>query len=287
MTLTMAFSITIAMAVIETVGGILSNSLALLGDAGHMFMDSFALGLSLFAFEVAQKLATPSRTYGYRRAEILAALVNGIVLILVAIYIFYEAYSRFIKMPEIRGSLMLIVALVGFFVNLIVLSLLKKVGHDNLNIKGAFLHVLGDTMSSIGVIIAALAISFTGVKLVDPLMSLIIGGIILRGAIGLVTESGRVLLEATPKGINVIDIINETKKIEGVRDLHDLHVWTITSGLHAMSGHLLIEDQMVSKASEILAKVSEILRKKFGIAHVTIQVECEKCEDPFICKLEA
>jgi len=182
---------------------------------------------------------------------------------------------------------MLIVALVGFFVNLIVLSLLKKVGHDNLNIKGAFLHVLGDTMSSIGVIIAALAISFTGVKLVDPLMSLIIGGIILRGAIGLVTESGRVLLEATPKGINVIDIINETKKIEGVRDLHDLHVWTITSGLHAMSGHLLIEDQMVSKASEILAKVSEILRKKFGIAHVTIQVECEKCEDPFICKLEA
>jgi cobalt-zinc-cadmium efflux system protein len=287
MTLTMAFSITIAMAVIETVGGILSNSLALLGDAGHMFMDSFALGLSLFAFEVAQKPATPSRTYGYRRAEILAALVNGIVLILVAIYIFYEAYSRFIKMPEIRGSLMLIVALVGFFVNLIVLSLLKKVGHDNLNIKGAFLHVLGDTMSSIGVIIAALAISFTGVKLVDPLMSLIIGGIILRGAIGLVTESGRVLLEATPKGINVIDIINETKKIEGVRDLHDLHVWTITSGLHAMSGHLLIEDQMVSKASEILAKVSEILRKKFGIAHVTIQVECEKCEDPFICKLEA
>ncbi|KUO42934.1 MAG: hypothetical protein APU95_01000 [Hadesarchaea archaeon YNP_N21] len=287
MTLTMAFCITIAMAVIETVGGILSNSLALLGDAGHMFMDSFALGLSLFAFEVAQKPATPSRTYGYRRAEILAALVNGIVLILVAIYIFYEAYSRFIKMPEIRGSLMLIVALVGFFVNLIVLSLLKKVGHDNLNIKGAFLHVLGDTMSSIGVIIAALAISFTGVKLVDPLMSLIIGGIILRGAIGLVTESGRVLLEATPKGINVIDIINETKKIEGVRDLHDLHVWTITSGLHAMSGHLLIEDQMVSKASEILAKVSEILRKKFGIAHVTIQVECEKCEDPFICKLEA
>lgn len=283
----MAFSITIAMAVIETVGGILSNSLALIGDAGHMFMDSFALGLSLFAFEVAQKPATPSRTYGYRRAEILAALVNGIVLILVAIYIFYEAYSRFIKMPEIRGSLMLIVALVGFFVNLIVLSLLKKVGHDNLNIKGAFLHVLGDTMSSIGVIIAALAISFTGVKLVDPLMSLIIGGIILRGAIGLVTESGRVLLEATPKGINVIDIINETKKIEGVRDLHDLHVWTITSGLHAMSGHLLIEDQMVSKASEILAKVSEILRKKFGIAHVTIQVECEKCEDPFICKLEA
>jgi cobalt-zinc-cadmium efflux system protein len=287
MTLTMAFCITIAMAVIETVGGILSNSLALLGDAGHMFMDSFALGLSLFAFEVAQKPATPSRTYGYRRAEILAALVNGIVLILVAIYIFYEAYSRFIKMPEIRGSLMLIVALVGFFVNLIVLSLLKKVGHDNLNIKGAFLHVLGDTMSSIGVIIAALAISFTGVKLVDPLMSLIIGGIILRGAIGLVTESGRVLLEATPKGINVIDIINETKKIEGVRDLHDLHVWTITSDLHAMSGHLLIEDQMVSKASEILAKVSEILRKKFGIAHVTIQVECEKCEDPFICKLEA
>lgn len=279
------FSITIGMTVAEVIGGVLSNSLALIGDAGHMFMDSLALGMSMLALKLAQRPATKHKTYGYYRLEILAALANGILLILVSLYIFYEAYLRFTGVPEVKGPLMLAVAAVGLAVNMAALFLLRKVRTQNLNVKGAFMHVLGDTVSSVGVIAAALVISFTGAYVMDPLAGLLIGGIILRGAIGLIAESGGVLLEAVPEGVDVDDVVKEIKKVEGVRSVHDLHLWAISSGINAMSGHVVIEDQMVSRAGEVLGKVTMSLKEKFSIVHTTIQLECKTCKGPFVCSI--
>lgn len=285
--LSVAILITVTVMMVEVVGGVLSNSLALLSDAGHMFTHFIALGLALLAIRMARRPATLTKTYGYYRAEILAALANGIILIFLALYIFYEAYLRYFQPPEVRGPIMLGVAIVGLGANLAVLLVLGRTRSESINIRGALLHVLSDTLSSVGVIIAGVIIMFTSVYVVDPLVGFLIGAMILIWAIGLIREAGGVLLEAVPKHIDVREITREVKKVKGVRDLHDLHVWTITSGMYAMSGHLLIEDQMVSKAAEILNEVNGILRQKFGIAHTTIQLECEKCEGPFICRLGA
>jgi cobalt-zinc-cadmium efflux system protein len=285
--LSVAILITATVMAVEAVGGILSNSLALLSDAGHMFTHFIALGLALLAVRMARRPATRTKTYGYYRAEILVALANGIILVFLALYIFYEAHLRFLQPPEVRGPMMLGVAIVGLGANLVVLLALKRTGSESINIRSAFMHVLSDTLSSVGVIIAGLIIIFTGTYVADPLVSVLIGAMILIWAIGLIREAGSILLEAVPKHIDVREITSEVKKVKGVRDLHDLHVWTITSGMHAMSGHLLIEDQMVSKAAEILNEVNELLRLKFGIAHTTLQLECEKCEGPFVCRLES
>ncbi len=283
--LSVAILITAIVMVVEVVGGFLSNSLALLSDAGHMFTHLIALGLALLAIRVARRPATRTKTYGYYRAEILAALANGIILVFLTIYIFYEAYLRYLQPPEVRAPIMFGVAIVGLGANLAVLLALRRTRSESINIRSALLHVLSDTLSSVGVIIAGIVIMFTSVYVVDSLVSFLIGAMILIWAIGLIREAGGVLLEAVPKHIDVREIIREIKKVKGVRDLHDLHVWTITSGIHAMSGHLLIEDQMISKAAEILDEANKLLRLKFGIAHITIQLECEKCEGPFICRL--
>lgn len=285
--LSIAILITATVMVVEVVGGILSNSLALLSDAGHMFAHFIALGLALLAIRVARRPATRTKTYGYYRAEILAALANGIILVFLALYIFYEAYLRFLQAPEVRGQIMFGVAIVGLGANLAVLLALRRTRSESINIRSAFLHVLSDTLSSVGVITAGIVIMFTGAYVVDPLVGFLIGTMILIWAVGLIREAGGVLLEAVPKHIDVRKITRDVKKVKGVRDLHDLHVWTITSGIHAMSGHLLIEDQMVSKAEEILNEVNRLLRLKFGIAHTTLQLECEKCKGPFVCRLES
>lgn len=284
--LSIAILITATVMVVEVVGGILSNSLALLSDAGHMFTHFIALGLALLAIRVARRPATRTKTYGYYRAEILAALANGIILLFLSLYIFYEAYLRFLQPPEVEGPIMLGVAIVGLGANFAVLLALRRTRSESINIRGAFLHVLSDTLSSVGVITAGVIIIFAGIYVVDPLVGFLIGAMVLIWALGLIREAGGVLLEAAPKHIDVREITREVKKVKGVRDLHDLHVWTITSGMHAMSGHLLIEDQMVSKAVEILDEVNELLRLKFGIAHTTLQLECEKCKSPFVCRLE-
>lgn len=280
--LLIAILITTTVMVVEIVGGILSNSLALLSDAGHMFTHFIALGLALLAIRVARRPATRTKTYGYYRAEILAALANGIILVFLALYIFYAAYLRFLHPPEVWAPMMFGVAIVGLGANLAVLIALRKTKSESINIRSAFLHVLSDTLSSIGVIIAGITIMFTGAYVVDSLVGFLIGALILIWAIGLVKEVSSILLEAVPKHIDVREITREVKKVKGVRELHDLHVWTIASGMHAMSGHLLIEDQMVSKAAEILDEVNTLLRREFGIAHTTLQLECESCESPFI-----
>jgi len=197
--------IIVVIMVAEVIGGILSNSLALLGDAGHMLVDALALGMSLFAIRIARRPATATKTYGYYRVEIMAALANGIALALVAAYIFYEAYHRFLDPPTVQTTLMLVVATIGLIANLIGIQLLRGVSHGSLNIKAAFWHILGDTLSSVGVIVAGIIISITGWGVVDPIIAVFIGSIILWGAVRLVRESVDILLEAVPKHIKWIE----------------------------------------------------------------------------------
>jgi len=286
--LKIVLAIVLVVMVAEVIGGILSGSLALLSDAGHMLVDALALGLSLFALTIARRPATATRTYGYHRVEIMAALANGVTLVLVALYIFYEAYQRFLEPPQIQAPLMLLVAAIGLVANLAGILLLRKVSQANLNIRAAFLHIAGDTISSVGVIIGGVIIMFTGWYVVDPIIAVIIGGIILWGAARLVMESTDILLEAVPKHIQAEKVIATLKNIPGVDEVHDLHIWTITSGIHALSAHLLIEDQMVSKSAEIVETVNHDLAHNFSIAHTTLQLECEKCEscpDGIICEI--
>lgn len=283
--LKIALTIVLVIMVFEVIGGILSNSLALLGDAGHMLVDALALGLALFAVTIARRPATPTKTYGYHRVEIMAALANGTVLLLVSVYIFYEAYQRFLEPPLINTPLMIGVAVIGLAANLTGILLLRRASRRSLNIKAAFWHIVGDTISSVGVIAAGIIISVTGWRIVDPLIAIFIGGIILWGAVRLVSESVDILMEAVPKHIQVDKVIEIIKNVPGVEDVHDIHIWTLTSDIHALSAHLLIEDQRVSKSAEIVEAVNRNLGRHFNITHTTLQLECESCPTGLICDI--
>ena len=277
--------IVIGIMVAEVIGGILSDSLALLSDAGHMLIDALALGLSWSAIRIAQRPATLRKTFGYHRAEVLAALINGSVLIVLAILIFYEAYQRFLEPPEVRAPLMLAVAIIGLAANAAGVVLLRKARHKSINIKAAFWHVLGDAISSVGVIIAAVVILLSGSSIADPIVAVITGGIMIWGAIQLVTESVNVLLEGVPRHIVTADVIESIRGITGVNDIHDIHIWTITTNVHALSAHLLIDDQMVSQSATIVAAVKDLLEQKYGISHTTLQLECVNCATGIVCSL--
>ena len=269
----------------EIIGGVFSNSLALLSDAGHMLTDALALGLSLFAMNLARRPATSTKTFGYHRAEIMAALANGTVLILISIFIFYEAYRRFLEESAVKSPLMLIVAGIGLAANLTGLYLLRKGSRKSINIKAAFWHVIGDTMSSVGVIIAGVIIYFTGWYIADPILAVVIGFVILGGAVRIVKESVDILLESVPQHVEIEKVTAAVKSIPGVEDLHDIHIWTITSGIYALSAHVSITDQTVSQSCDIVTKVNEILAENFNITHTTLQLECESCPTGIICNL--
>jgi len=277
--------IVLAVMVAEIIGGILSGSLALLGDAGHMLVDALALGLALFAITIARRPATATKTYGYHRVEIMAALANGTILILVSLYIFYEAYQRFLEPPLVQAPLMLLVASIGLIANLTGILVLRKASHGNLNIRAAFWHVAGDTISSVGVIIGGVIIAVAGWYIVDPIIAVLIGGIILWGAVRIVRESADILLEAAPKHIEVDKVIETIKSVSGVEDVHDIHIWTITSGIYALSTHLVIEDQTVSRSAEIVTTVNQELARHFNITHTTLQLECETCPTGLVCEI--
>jgi len=283
--LLVALSITGLMTIVELAGGLISNSLALIGDAGHMFTDTLALGLSLFALNLAKRPASQTKTYGYYRAEILAALINGTILVLVSAYIFYEAYHRFVEPPEVRGGLMLIVAAIGLAANVVGISVLRTASGKNLNVRGALLHMWSDTLSSVGVIAAGVIILLTGRTIADPIISIVIGILILRGAGGLVWEAINILLEAVPKHLDIGKISDAIRNIKGIKDVHDVHLWAITSGMYAMSCHLLIEDQVVSNCTQIVDEVNHTLSSKFGISHSTVQLECKECENSPVCHI--
>jgi cobalt-zinc-cadmium efflux system protein len=286
--LVIALSIVIVMMIVEVVGGLLSNSLALIGDAGHMFVDALALSLSLFALTLARRPATATRTYGFHRVEIMAALVNGAILAVVAAFIFYKAYQRFQNPPEIHSGLMLVVAILGLLANLAGILLLRRHRHVSLNIRAAFFHILGDTISSVGVIVASLIITLTGWSYADPIIAIVIGIIILTGAVQLLRESSDILLEAVPKHIEMDKVIQMMKNVEGVDSIHDLHIWTITSGIFAMSAHVVVRDVMVSRTREIIDNVNQKLAEGFNITHTTLQLECGQgadCANGLVCNL--
>jgi len=271
--------------VAEIVGGILSNSLALISDAGHMLTDALALGLSLFAMNLARRPATATKTYGYHRAEIMAALTNGAVLIVVSVFIFYEAYRRFSTLPTVKSPLMLAVAVIGLIANLIGLFLLRRGSHKSINVKAAFWHVIGDTLSSVGVIIAGVIIYFTGWYIADLILAVVIGIVILWGAVRIVRESSDILLESVPEHTEMEKVTAAVKNIPGVKDLHDVHIWTITSGIYALSAHVSIDDQTVSQSCDILTKINGVLAEHFNITHTTLQLECDSCPTGLVCNL--
>jgi cobalt-zinc-cadmium efflux system protein len=262
--------ITASFMVAEVLGGIFANSLALLADAGHMFTDVGALSLSLVAMRLAQRPPSPRRTYGYVRLEILAALVNGAALLFIALVILREAWERFGTPPEVDGPLMLSVAVVGLGVNLFGAFLLHGQAHENLNVRGAYLHILGDLLGSLGAITAGTLILWKGWMFVDPLISVLIAGLLLLGAWRLVREATDILLEAAPPEVDVEELVEELRGIEGLEELHDIHVWTLTSGFVAMSGHGVIDDLTMHRG--ILDEINARLNRR-GIRHITFQLE--------------
>ena len=269
----------------EIIGGLLSNSLALLSDAGHMFIDNLALLLSFFAMKFATLPATDKKTFGFFRLEILAALINGVTLVLISFYIIYEAYFRIIHPQPVHGTLMLVVAAIGLMVNILGAVVLRKHRDTNLNIRGAFLHIVGDALVSVGVIIGGIIILFTEWYLIDPILSILISLVIIYGAWALVKESVNILLESAPSHIDTAAVAAEIGKVRGVREAYHIHVWTITSGVYAMSAHVLIDDQPVSRSRDILDEIRELLSEKFKVLHSTIQLECEKCDMNPSCSL--
>jgi cobalt-zinc-cadmium efflux system protein len=283
--LLIALSITVLMMIAEVVGGLLSNSLALLSDAGHMLTDNLALLLSFFAMKFATMPATEKKTFGFYRLEILAALLNGIILVLVSLYIMYESYVRMIQPQPVAGQLMLIVAIIGLVANVIGAFFLFKHSHASLNIRGAYLHILGDALASIGVVIGGVIIIYSGWYLIDPILSIGISLIIIYGSWSLVKESVNILLESVPSHINIDTVTAEIAQVKGVREAYHIHIWAITSGVYSMSAHVLIDDQMISGCRNIIDEIRELLSKKFNILHSTIQLECDRCEMSPVCSL--
>jgi cobalt-zinc-cadmium efflux system protein len=275
-------SITALVMIAEIIGGLLANSLALLSDAGHMLTDILALSLSIIAMRFAQKPPTTSKTFGFYRLEILAAFFNGILLLFISFYIFYEAYQRLVHPEEIKGLFMLVVAAIGLLANGVGIFILRKSALRNLNVKSAFFHIVGDTISSGGVIVGGLVILSTGWYIIDSLLGILIGLLILRGAYSLVKESVDIFLEATPKDLDVEKMLSDLHKIEGVKNIHHLHLWTITSGIYAMSAHVLIKDLLVSRSAQILRQIETLLKNKYNMEHMTIQFESESCGDDIV-----
>jgi cobalt-zinc-cadmium efflux system protein len=269
--LVVVLAMTSVFMVVEFVGGWLANSLALMADAGHMLNDVAALALTYFALWFSRRPATPAKSYGFLRMEILAALVNGATLIVIAVVIFWHAYERFLQPPAVEGLLMLGVATGGLAVNIIAALLLHSASGHNLNMRGAYLHVLGDLLGSVGAISAALIIIATGWHLADPLISVFVALLILVGAWRLVRESVDILLEAVPKHIDMSALHSSIMSLDGVDEVHDLHVWTLTSGYLAMSGHVVIRDP--GRYKETLEEVHQLMHDRFDISHVTVQVE--------------
>ncbi|MGH7636842.1 MAG: cation diffusion facilitator family transporter [Gemmatimonadaceae bacterium] len=268
--LRLALGLTLVVLVGEAIGGWISNSLALLADAGHVLTDAGALALSLFVAWFSRQPVTPEKTYGYLRWEILAALLNGATLLLISVWIVIEAVLRFRAPEAVGGTLMLVVSAAGLVANAIAALLLHPVNQSSLNVRGAYLHVLGDLLASVGTIAAAIVISLTGWLHADPIASLLTTALIVRGAWQLVRESVDVLLEATPSHIVLQDVRTALENIPGVESVHDLHVWTVTSGVVALSAHAIVREP--DRQQEVLERACDLMGH-MGIHHVTVQIE--------------
>src|SRR5215210_9268980 len=238
--LAVVLALTASFTVVEIIGGLLTGSLALLADAGHMLSDNLSLGVALFAALLVSGPATPEKSFGYRRAEILAALANGMTLVAISVWIFIEAYTRLREPAEVLGGPMLVVATLGLLVNAAGAAILYRSGSESLNVEGALRHILADALGSVGAMAAAATIILTGWRYADPLISVAIGLLILGSSWKLLRDSTNILLEATPRGLNAGEVGQKMAAADGVVEVHDLHIWTITSGFPALSAHVLV-----------------------------------------------
>ncbi|UTH14130.1 cation diffusion facilitator family transporter [Macrococcus equipercicus] len=273
--LLLSFIVITAYMIVEAVGGFMTNSLALLSDAGHMLSDAISLGVGLMALVYGTKSANYTKTYGYKRFEILAAVVNGVALIGISLYILVEAVGRFQHPPAVASRGMLIIAVIGLLVNIFVAWLLMRGDtHENLNIRAAFLHVIGDLLGSVGAIIAALLIMFFNLGIADPIASIIVALLVLVSGFRVTRDAVHILMEGTPANVDIDEVISTINEVDGVIALHDLHIWSITSGQNALSCHVVVDGGMTVQESQMIQEeISHRLEHK-NIGHTTIQVEC-------------
>ncbi len=278
--LKIAAAITALIFVLELVGGFLFNSLALLSDAAHVLMDVLALSISWFAHYISSKPPTAKRTYGMHRFEVFASLINGLSLLVISLFIFYKAYGRVMDPPEVESVGLLIVAVIGLLVNLFVAFFLRGFAKGDLNVKSAYYHVLGDAAASVGVIIGAIIIYYTGIHLVDPFISVLIAAIILGGAINIVRESTHILLEGTPSEIDLNEVADDIKSMECIRGVHSLHIWSLCFNIYALSAHIEVDlnPAKCGGNKDIFDKVNEVLAEKYHIFYTTLQAECTGCD---------
>jgi cobalt-zinc-cadmium efflux system protein len=267
---------TAAFVVVQVVGGLTAGSLALLSDAGHNLTDALALGLAMFGLYLQRKPADESRTYGYHRGGVLAAFVNALMLIVLSLYLFYEAWHRLRNPNHVDESTMIVVASVGIALNLAIMWSLHR-HHEDLNIRAAWVHMMGDALGSLAIIIGAITIRYTGWLAIDPILSILIGCLIIWSARDIIRESLNVLLEGTPRGIELQKVVDAMAAVPGVVDVHDVHVWTLGSHAHALSCHALIDDMPPSESERILCGINEVLAQRFHIHHTTIQFEHSRC----------
>jgi len=272
-----AIGLTAVTLVAELIGGFWTNSLALLSDAAHVFMDLFALILSLAAIHLARFPASDTRTYGWHRAEIFASLINGVTLLLIAFGILGEAWDRMLQPEAVKSKEMFIIAIIGLIMNLIAASRLHVHSHDDLNVRSAFLHVLGDAIASVGVIIGGVIMLYTEWFVLDALISILIVLIISWGAIRILREAGHILLEGVPKHIDINELVDKMRATEGVKDIHHLHVWSICSHITALSAHIDIEPDYRLRQGEIIGTLEQLLDHDYHITHTTMQGECSSC----------
>ncbi|HEY8001237.1 MAG TPA: cation diffusion facilitator family transporter [Solirubrobacterales bacterium] len=271
--LKLVLALTSAFLVAEVVGGVISDSLALLADAGHMLSDTLSLGVALFAAWLAGRPGGPSRTFGYRRAEILAALFNGVTLVAISIWIFIEAGMRFGDPPDVEAGLMLAIAVVGLGVNVVAARILHGHSGESLNVSAALRHVVADILGSVGVIVAAVVILATGWEYADPVVSVAIGLLILASSWTILRDSVQILLEGSPAGTDVEQVGLAMAEVAGVKQVHDLHVWTITSGFPALAAHVLVDRDTDCHATR--RELEAMLHERFELDHTTLQVDHE------------
>ncbi|OHZ01827.1 zinc transporter ZitB [Salinicola sp. MIT1003] len=271
----LAMILTAGFMLAEVVGGWISGSLALLADAGHMFSDSFSLGLALFAFYMGDKAPDKLRTFGYQRFQVLAAFVNGLTLLAIAVWIFIAAIRRFTQPVEVLAGPMMVVAILGLLINLVVFKILHGGDQENLNLRGAVLHVIGDLLGSVAAIVASVVILLTGWTPIDPLLSMLAAGLILRAAWKILRRSSHTLLEGTPEGIDIGQIRQALLGVDGVKSLHDIHVWGLTPQDPLLSVHLVIETPELH--DDVIERAYDMLQSRFGIQHATLQVETRDC----------
>jgi len=273
-----ALSVTLAFVIVEGLAGLGAHSLALLSDAGHNLTDVVALGLSWYAVRIAARPADAGKTFGYHRAGILVALVNSTVLVLIALAIFYQAYQRFLSAPAVQANVLAGVGLLAILVNAGTAWLVHSGSQDDLNLRSSFIHLAGDVLAALGAVLAGVAIAVTHFNWLDPLVGVLIGLLILWNAWGILRQTVDILLESVPRDIDMAQLVRDLQGIAGVQRIHDLHVWSITQSLRALSVHIVTDDVSLSSGAGLQHDISALVGQKYNIAHATIQLECVGCE---------